>query len=787
LNWKVHKCLGLLLSLTTCVTYAGEQSSGQEERAKMPASTMTVAKPGTYSRIWLEVRVNETSMARPALLVRLNDGRLFAGADDLIRWRIKLPQQAPFSVRGKEYYPLDTIEGLEYGIEERTQVLLIRGLPNIFSPTRINARSTAYAPPDPPSAGGFLNYDLQYQRHDRDQQLDSLLEFGLFNTWGFGTTTFLGHSLQDQTRLTRLETSWTYDEPLTKRSLRIGDSISQPGSWGRSVRFGGIQWGTEFAIRPDFIPFPLPTLTGEATLPSTVDLYVDNALRLSNRVPAGPFAIQNVPLITGKGEVRLVVRDVLGRERVITEPYYVSADLLRNGLHKYSYSAGFLRRRFTQESNAYGRFFAAGTHRLGLTDRLTGELRAELTADQQTAGAGATYYWPDMGIVNSALALSHSPDGNGALLALGLERQGRPFSFSLHSQASSSGFTQLGAYGQYSPARRMSLARANLSVGNGGSAFVSYLHQSNRAQPDIELVSAGYSVNIFDDYFLSAYAQRSLQSESGYSFGISLTHAFGPRTTGSVGFTRQPGESTTTLQLQRSLPQGSGVGYRLLSETSAQGRQEAALSLQTDVGTYRMEASRTHHLNGQRLSASGGVALMDGSLQLSRRLNDSFAVVRVGHYPDVPVYADNQVVAHTDQDGVALVPSLRAYQKNRLRIEPAALPLDTEINRLEMTLTPRRHSGNLVKFPVRSVRGALLRILLDDGSPLPAGAVVTHAGQDKQFPVARRGEVYVTGLEPQNKLQARWKGKQCTLQVALPADAGPLPKLGPFVCHGVTP
>ena len=88
---------------------------------------------------------------------------------------------------------------------------------------------------------------------------------------------------------------------------------------------------------------------------------------------------------------------------------------------------------------------------------------------------------------------------------------------------------------------------------------------------------------------------------------------------------------------------------------------------------------------------------------------------------------------------------------------------------------------------MRSTRGALLRIILEDGSPLPAGAVVTAKGQDEQFPVARRGETYVTGLAQHNELQAWWKGRHCTLQVSLPADAGPVPRLGPFVCHGVTP
>ncbi|KYB45530.1 hypothetical protein AB664_06960 [Brucella anthropi] len=61
---------------------------------------------------------------------------------------------------------------------------------------------------------------------------------------------------------------------------------------------------------------PLPELSGSAAVPSTVDVYVDNAQRASRSVPSGPFSITNLPIVTGSGMARLVVRDALGRETV---------------------------------------------------------------------------------------------------------------------------------------------------------------------------------------------------------------------------------------------------------------------------------------------------------------------------------------------------------------------------------------------------------------------------------------------------------------------------------------
>lgn len=763
---------------------AGESPLPEPQQTEQPLFSHGAKRP--YQEMWLEVRVNEKAMSRPAHLIKLQDGRLLANVVDFLRWRIRRPDTPPFSLRGKEYLPLDALEGLDYEIDLRTQVLLIRGRPDIFLLTRLNAGNTTYAPPDPPSTGAFLNYDLQFQRFG-ESRLDGLLELGLFNRLGFGTSTFLGHGLGEDDGMIRLDTAWTRDDSMAMRSLRIGDSIGRSGSWGRSVRFGGIQWGSSFGIRPDFVPFPLPGFAGEAALPSTVDLYVDNALRLSRPVPPGPFSITEVPVITGEGEIRLVVRDLLGRENQIIQPYYASADLLREGLHDYTYEVGFLRLGYGVEDADYGSFFLAATHRAGLSQRLTGELRAEIMDDRQILGGGIAYHWPGLGMVDGSLALSNSEEGGGGQLSLGLERQGRSLGFSLRTQLASSDFTQLGATQLNPPATRLSVARANLATGFGGSAFISYLDRESPRQGEVELVSVGYSVNLFDDYYLSAFAAHSLGDESVRSFGISLTRALGPRTSANASWNLQGSDSTPSFQVQHSLPQGSGIGYRLASTGGPQRRQEAALLMQSEAGTYGVEATRTSGGNGQRLSASGGATLLGGNLYLSRRLDDSFAVVEVGDYSGVTVYADNHPVAQTDADGTALVPSLRAYQRNRIGIRQGDLPLDARIDVLDMTVTPRRRSGSLVEFPVRSARGALLKIVLDDGSPMPVGSVVRVPGQEEAFPVARRGEAYVTGLKKQNYLRAFWKGRDCELEVELPAEAGPLPVLGPLVCHGVRP
>jgi outer membrane usher protein len=131
------------------------------------------------------------------------------------------------------------------------------------------------------------------------------------------------------------------------------------------------------------------------------------------------------------------------------------------------------------------------------------------------------------------------------------------------------------------------------------------------------------------------------------------------------------------------------------------------------------------------------------------------------------------------------LPLLRAYDVNRVSIEERDLPLDAQVDKLKMQAVPYYRSGLLLDFPVRRSHGATLHIRLDDGAPIPSGAIVRIAGRDEDFPVALDGEAYVTGLAQHNRLSATWKGKSCEFDAEFLPSAEPLPNLGTFVCHGV--
>ena len=737
--------------------------------------------------VWLAVSVNRQEPA-VTLLLRVNQ-RLLARRTDLERWRLTLPQIDPLLHNGEAYYVLDSLPGITTELDAGAQTLAIQVPAAVFTPTSRFAGPLLPTPALSPP-GAFFNYDLVAQRFQQKSRLDGLVELGAFNDAGVGTATALVRNLEGRARLIRLETTWTRDAPGALASMRAGDAVSRAGAWSLPVRFGGVQWATNFAVRPGFVAFPLPAMSGESVLPSTVDLFIDNALRGRETLPPGPFTLPNLPVITGEGELRMVVRDLLGREQVLSERYYASPRLLRPGLVDYAYQAGFLRSNFGLQSNDYGRAFAAAVYRKGLSERLTGELSAELLRSQQTLGASGTYLWNKLGVVTLSAAGSHSDRGYGVLSSVEFERQSRSFSMNLRTQTSSAGFVQLGLPPETRAPRRTNEARAGFPVFGTGTVGLGYVERHYRDRTDERLASLSYQMKAGPGSLLfSALRIETRDSSRGAerALAVSYTLPLDGRTSASAGVVRQAGQSAGTLQVQRNLPAGEGVGYRLLARSGTSELLQAGVSAQSAIGTYTAEAASSRGDIAYRLGAAGGLAWLDGHAFLTRRLSDSFALVRVGDYPGVQVYADNQPVTRTNSQGLALVPRLRAYDRNRLRIEQADLPLEVEIGALQHEAVPYYRSGLVVSFPVRAARGALLRLVLEDGKSPPPGAQVRLDGRAEFSPLGLDGEAYVTGITASQTGRAEWNGRHCVFSVQVPDTRDPLPHLGVVTCKEARP
>jgi outer membrane usher protein len=162
---------------------------------------------------------------------------------------------------------------------------------------------------------------------------------------------------------------------------------------------------------------------------------------------------------------------------------------------------------------------------------------------------------------------------------------------------------------------------------------------------------------------------------------------------------------------------------------------------------------------------------LGSGVYFSSGIAESFAIVQVGQTADVPVYLESQLVAHTSTDGSVLVNNLRAYQSNRVSIDPLSVPLDYSMGAMSQIVQPRLLGGVPLDFAVKRVIGMTLT-LQQDGTPLAPWTPVQVPGMSQSFVVGRRGEVFVEfPLAGHYRLVARPLGrKACSVDVEVRAD-----------------
>jgi outer membrane usher protein len=586
----------------------------------------------------------------------------------------------------------------------------------------------------------------------------------------------------------RLDTFWRYDMPDRMQSLVVGDAVGVSGGWSRPARFGGLRWGRDFSMRPGFVTLPQPNITAEAALPSTVDVLVNNSRRLSQAVPPGPFALTNVPVVSGAGEINLVVRDLLGQETILRQSYYTSPRLLAAGLTDFSLEAGRLRYGYAQDSE-YRDAFGAGTLRAGLTPSLTAEGRVEVQRQRRAAGlelAGLLGTW---GVANAALAISQGStsdaDEHGYLAQFGIERATPRGGGAVSYQRTSRGFAP---FGELTAARR---SRSRLVANLGGplagrlSGGISYVRQDLWDGERFTLLAGSLSVPVLQTASLNISFSQRLDGDRPWQAAASLNLPISAQVHMSTRAERDPdGHAAVSVAASQPAPAGPGLGWSVEGSTRPAQRARGTVMYNTShlEGVLQVAADASGS-SALRASTRGSVGLLGGLAFASRPIGQgSFAVVEVPGMAKVPIKRSHQVVASTSSNGRAFVPGLLPWQVNELEIDPTDLPLDVVLGDVVKQVIPYAASGSMVRFEVRRARQALLILRQPDGTPVPVGALV-RLPDGTEFSAGLRGEVWLTDLAAgQQEISVSWQGGGCRLHLPAGAAQDEPERIGPLAC-----
>ncbi len=784
------------------------------------ATTPTGITPdaANYAVLYLEVTLN----GRPTQTIvsfYQKGGHLLADLQDLYEIglesgsldqlpdlkSIRLDQSQGGTVR---LIALDQVPGLHYRYSVSKQTIDLTASDRLVAPNQLGSRS---AGPLAAAAdtGLVLNYDA-FLQGSPDRGVATTLnvsnEERLFSRLGLFDNTGVARAGGGLDPYTRLDSIWHFDDQRNLTTAQAGDAISSSLSWTRSVRLGGFQFRRNFALRPDLITFPVPTLSGSAAVPSTVDLYVNNVRQFSSQVPSGPFIINNPVALTGSGDARLVVRDELGREVSTTQPIYVDNRMVARGLSNYSLEGGFLRRNYGVNSFDYGGTPSiSGSYRYGWSDALTFESHAEATAGLYNGGVGALLRLGQWGVANAAAAgtVGSSP---GTQASLGYQLILPRFSFVAQTTRNFSQYRDLAAIGGSPPPRIFDQINVSMPILHTQSIGLSYIHTETALQPSeavatvsqppintaansvTRIASLTYTTQVLSWCSIFANAYQDFDSTHSHGFWIGASIDLGHRVTGFVNGGRSQGQNSYGASLVKTTDYDGGWEWGV---QDSEGQSYNRLARAGYLGRYGELSAAAQDSQGQTvlsLEGDGGLIFMDGVLEPSRRIYDSFALVSTDGIAGIPVLNENRVMGNTDHSGHLLIPDLNSYQNNHLEIDSMVLPVDASIPVTKIDVTPRSQAGVLAHFSVQHYTAVTVILLDTAGKPLPTGTLLRHAESGGDFVVGYDGEAFIENLQPHNHLTARNLDPHQTVNCSAefdyraPRDSNSLPTIGPVVC-----
>jgi len=752
-----------------------------------------------FTPLIARVYVNTVNKGDVAIL-RDADDLVLVPAAQLAQWGLTFPRANSVTVDGERYLVVSTIDGLDARFDEKQVTLELRVAAKELPGTTLDLgpqhRGEVTYPAD---ASAFLNYGLNANGDDSfgQRRYQFATELGArWGSWLFYNTTNEQWGEATSSGFTRLLTNAQYDDRVNLRRLTLGDFFTPTFDLAASVPLGGVSFTKMYSMDPYFIQYPTAAFQTEVAFPSTVQVRVDGNLIAQRQVAPGPVDITNIAGVTGAQNVSVVIRDPFGREQVLQRPFFFATNVgLAEGLQEYSYNLGFLRRNYGVDSNDYGPLAASAFHRYAFTDQLTLGLRGQATDSLYNIGPFGTYQSP-LGIVGGGVSVGGQDGHSAVAAAAAYSYTGGNFSLNLGAQYLAREYAQLSDLNAGFHARTNQYASGSVYMAALGSLTATYTASTSYDGPQSKVWNVAYTRSMLDSKGLLAinYIQ-SIQPRTSGSWLLSFRYFFDTLTSVAVAVGGVGGRGTQALSMERSIPQGEGIGYAFTGGHVGGGGTDGAfgrafVQVNAAHATFGADYSRASTPEAgpglSQLFFAGSVGYVGGSVFASRPVDDSFAVVRVAGLRDVPVYANGWLAGRTDAAGEVVATNITSYYDNFITFGTGELPLDYVFLKSARVISPPSRSGTLVAFEVkknRSIYGALVRLRGNVASPLEFRELtVTHGAQVTRSFTGRRGEFYLEGIEP-GSYELRPDGEiDCVASITVPEAAESMLDVGTLSC-----
>jgi outer membrane usher protein len=741
--------------------------------------------------IILNIIVNEVKKGE-FFVIMTETGDFFIKTEDLKQIGFRDPGGTVYEIDNELYTALNSIEEVEYTLDEKDLSLKITAAPFHFEKTAIDLKpprqSNVFFTRD---TSAFLNYSLNYGIDSSDQhQADVVNQLGI----RYMDFSFLSDSVytnnQDTDQFVRLMSSITYDRRNDFQRVIIGDFFASSGNLGSTFNLGGFSYQKIFLMDPYFIQHPAMNLTGSVMLPSTMDIYLDGTLIGQKDLPPGEFDFRNVTNRSGAGLVELVLTDPFGKEERLAYPFYLDNRFLEKGLQEYSYNIGFLREGFGKESFKYGDLVLSGFHRYGVNNNIVVDVQGELSENIYTFGPSASYLIPSVGVITMSFAESHNDDDQwGSLITLGYRYQSRGISTQLDARSFTKHYTTLSIVEPEKRKKNEYTARVGYNIQYVGSVNVIYSRTTHYEGKDRQVLTAGYSKHLFKD--ISFFARYQWIQEIEETSEITVLLHYSPGQQMSLTTTYQQSEDTKaeSIQVRKNPTLGKGIsGRALIQREDSVHTFDGLLQYDSRFGTYTGRYRSFDGDSTSEVSASGAIAYVGKTVGLTRPVRDSFGLVEVADVKDVRVYQNSQEIGRTNSKGKVFLPDLGSFFNNQISIKDQDIPIDYTIPEVVKFISPPLRSGSYIKFEASKFQAAVGTIgVRVDGKVQPVEYYEMKLildGQEITFPTGREGEFYIENIHPGTFTAFfNFMEKSCSFDIIIPAVEDVIIDLGELICE----
>ncbi|MDF0731655.1 fimbrial biogenesis outer membrane usher protein [Pseudomonas entomophila] len=566
------------------------------------------------------------------------------------------------------------------------------------------------------------------------------------------------------------------DVPIWSAQLTVGDGYSSGGVFEGSA-FRGALLGSDERMLPESLRGFAPVVRGVANSTALLSVRQRGVLLHESTVAPGPFAIDDLLASGLSDDLEVTLREADGSVRTFTQPYHSAPLALRPGASRFEVNAGVWR----DELNAAGPAFAQGSWQQGLGNHLSLHGGAWVAEDYLASAMGLALN-SDFGALGltgyqarSALPGQAPQQGQ----AMRLSWRTRLGSADLSTQVSLSDspryltfdeFARAERGGRHQPSRwRVGLTLNQSLQGRGGR--LSFAASSNRAWA-AQRSSNSYNLGYFNHYGALSFGlalrheQRSARAALN-TFTFTLGMPLGERRRASISSQyHHDNQGRSNAMLRGSGTAGDrqqwGYGVSAVRQTGARS-------------THGFEANLLHRAFGGELSGSlagregyrqfslgarGALVGHGGGITLAQPLGESFAIV---HAPGAASAGVRQhPYIRLDGRGYGVVPTLQPYRLNTVELDPKGMSRDVELQLSGQSLVPRAGAASRLYFPTRGGRLLMFEARMDDGRPLPFGALVQDESGNEVGMVGQGSRLQARSDRDEGQLQVTWgDGQGC--------------------------